>query len=127
MLHKKPFFQDFTNFAYVTLLWSAMLLMLNFVSNFCFVLFSNFCHFEFLTACIYSQTCSNDHLYKTTTRLRRPMLSPPKQIPIQLLLYKTTTCLTRPATIFFCLPNDKKPVYNNHHKTLPTKEMRNKH
>ena len=38
----------------------------------------------------YSQTCSNDPLYKMTTRLRRPMLSPPKQIPIQLLLHKTT-------------------------------------
>ena len=29
---------------------------------------------------------------------RRPMLSPSKQIPLQSLLYKTTTCLTRPAT-----------------------------
>ena len=55
----------------------------------------------------YSQTCSNDHLYKTTTRLRQPVLSQPKQIPVQLLLYKTTTCVTRPATTFFCLPNEK--------------------
>ena len=31
----------------------------------------------------YSQTCSKYQLYKTTTSLRRPMLSPPKQIPIQ--------------------------------------------
>ena len=31
---------------------------------------------------------------QTTTSLRRPMLSSPKQIPIQSLLYKTTTCLT---------------------------------
>ena len=30
----------------------------------------------------YNQTCSNDHLYKTTTHLKRPMLSPPKQISI---------------------------------------------
>ena len=60
----------------------------------------------------YSQTSSNDHLCKTTTRLRRPMLSPPKQIPIQLLLYKTTTCLTRPATTFF--ESEIKPVSNNH-------------
>ena len=45
--------------------------------------------------------------YKTTTRLRRPMLSPPMRIPIQSLLYKTTTCLTRPATTFFCPPNEK--------------------
>ena len=29
------------------------------------------------------------------------MLSPPKQIPIQLLLYKMTTCLAQPATTFF--------------------------
>ena len=35
------------------------------------------------------------------------MLSPPKQIPIQLALYKTITCLTRPATTFFCLPKKK--------------------
>ena len=55
----------------------------------------------------YSQSCSNDHLCKTTTRLRRPMLNPPKQIPVQSLLYKTTTCLTRPGTTFFCLPNKK--------------------
>ena len=34
--------------------------------------------------------------------------SPPKQIPIQSLLYKTTVCLTQPATTFFCLPNEKK-------------------
>ena len=39
--------------------------------------------------------------HKTTTRLRRPVLSSPKPIPIQSLLYKTTTCLTRPATTFF--------------------------
>ena len=48
----------------------------------------------------YSQTCSNDHLYKMTTHPRRPTLSPPKQSPIQLLLYEMTTCLTRPATTF---------------------------
>ena len=29
------------------------------------------------------------------------MLSLPKQSPIQHLLYKTITCLTRPATTFF--------------------------
>ena len=34
----------------------------------------------------YSQTCSNDHLYKTTTCLRRPMMSLPKPIFIQSLL-----------------------------------------
>ena len=58
---------------------------------------------------IYSQTCLNDHLYKTTTRLRLPMLSPPIPILIQSLLYKTTTCLTRPATTFF-VPQMKKTL-----------------
>ena len=57
---------------------------------------------------VYSQTCSNDHLYKTTIRLRRPVLSPSKQIPIQSLLYKTTTCLKRPATTFFVSQMKKK-------------------
>ena len=28
---------------------------------------------------------------------------------------------------FLCLPNEKKPVKNNHYKTLPSKEMGNKH
>ena len=55
----------------------------------------------------YSQTCLYDYLYKTTTRLRRPMMSPPRPIPIECLLYKTTTCLTRPATTFF-VPQMKK-------------------
>ena len=41
----------------------------------------------------YSQTCSNNHLYKMITHPRQPMVSLPKQIPIQLLLYKTTICL----------------------------------
>ena len=40
-----------------------------------------------------------------TTRLRWPMLSPPIQILIQLLLYKTITCLMRPATTFFVKKN----------------------
>ena len=38
----------------------------------------------------YSQTCSNIQLCKTTTRLRWPMLSLPKQIPLQSLLCKTS-------------------------------------
>ena len=49
----------------------------------------------------HSQTCSNDHLYKTTTCLKGAMLSTPKQTPIKLLLYKTTTSPTQPATTFF--------------------------
>ena len=50
-----------------------------------------------------SQTCSNDHLYKMITRLRRPMVSSPKQISVQSILYKMTTYLTRLATIFWSL------------------------
>ena len=50
---------------------------------------------------LYSRTCLNYPLHKTTTRLRRQALSPPKEIPIQSLLYKTTTCLARPATTSF--------------------------
>ena len=57
--------------------------------------------YDVMTRYVVQSTCSNGHLYKATARLRRPMLSPPKQIPIQSLLYKTTTCLTRPATTFF--------------------------
>ena len=45
---------------------------------------------------------------QTTTYIRRPMLSPPERIPIQTLLYKTTTCLTRPATTFLVLQMKKK-------------------
>ena len=56
----------------------------------------------------YSQTCSKDHLYRTTTCLRWPMLSLPKRIPIQLLMYKTTICLTWPVTTFFVFRNEKK-------------------
>ena len=47
-----------------------------------------------------SQTCWFDHLYKTTTHLRQPMLSPPKPIHMQSLLYKTTIFLTWPVTTF---------------------------
>ena len=43
-----------------------------------------------------------------TTRLRRPKLSLHKQIPIQLLLYKTTTCIARPGTTFFVSQMKKK-------------------
>ena len=69
----------------------------------------------------YSQTCSNDHLFKITTLLRRPVLSPPKQIPIQSLLRKTTTWLMRPATTFF-VSQTKTAT-----KKLSDKEIQNKH
>ena len=56
---------------------------------------------------ICSQTCSNNHLYKLTTRLRRPILNLPKPVNIQSLLYKVSTCLTQPVTTFF-VPQMKK-------------------
>ena len=48
----------------------------------------------------YSQTSLYNHLYKMTTCPRRLMLSPPKPIPIHLLLYKMTTCLMQPVATF---------------------------
>ena len=41
------------------------------------------------------------NLYMKATHLGQPILSPPKQIPLQLLLYKMNTCLMQPATTFF--------------------------
>ena len=55
-----------------------------------------------------SYTCTNDHLYKMATCLRQSVLSPSKQILIKLLLYKTITCLTRPATTCFVHQMKKK-------------------
>ena len=48
-----------------------------------------------------------NHLYKTTTRLKRPMLSPPNPNLMQSLLHKTTTYLTQPPTTFIA-PQMKK-------------------
>ena len=74
----------------------------------------------------YSQTCSNDHLCKKTTCLRWPMLSLPKQILVQLLLYKTTTCLTQPATTFF-VSQRKNSLFKTNTKTLyPAKKCKTK-
>ena len=70
----------------------------------------------------YSQTCLNDHLYKTTMHLRRPILSPPKQTPIQSLLYKTTTRLTRLATTFFVSQMKKNLSKTTTAKLYPSKE-----
>ena len=70
-----------------------------------------------------TETCACDpmphmpkpDLCKRTTRLRQPMLNPLEQIPIQSLLYKTTS-LMKPL---FCLPNEKKKLaQNNDYKTL---------
>ena len=43
-----------------------------------------------------------------TTLVKRPMVSLPKQIPIQSLLYKTMTSLRRPANTFFDSEMKKK-------------------
>ena len=75
----------------------------------------------------YSQKCLNDHLYKTATRLRRPELSPLKQISIQSLLYQTTTCLTRPATTFPFSQMKKKTFLRQPPQNLHTKKMGKKH
>ena len=56
----------------------------------------------------YSQTCSNDHLYKMTSCQSWPVLSPPEPICIS-LLHKITTCLTWPATTFLPPKWKKKP------------------
>ena len=57
-----------------------------------------------------------------TTRLRRPVLSLPKQIPMQSLLYKMTTCLTRPATTFFVLQIKKNLSKTTTKKLYPAKK-----
>ena len=66
---------------------------------------------------LYSQTCSNDHLYQMTTHPRRPTLSPTKPIPIQSLLYKMTTYLALPDTTFF-VPQMKKNLSKTTTKNL---------
>ena len=50
---------------------------------------------------MYSQTCSNDHLCKTTNAESAQTNS------IQSLLYKMTTTQLQPATTFFCPQNEK--------------------
>ena len=52
--------------------------------------------------------------YNAITHLRRLTLGIPKKIPIRLLLFKTTTCLTQPATTYFGPQNEEKTVYNKH-------------
>ena len=79
-------------------------------SHFCLSFFLGFHSF------VYCETCLNNHLHKTTTCLRWPVLSPPKQTPIQSLLYKMNTCLTCQQTLFLS-PKWKK----NMSKTTTTK------
>ena len=72
----------------------------------------------------YSQTRLNDHLYKTTICLIRPMLSLPKPILIQSLWYKMTTCLTRPSTTLWDKPQMKKNLFKTATaKPLSSREM----
>ena len=52
------------------------------------------------------------------------MLSPPKQIPIQLLLYKRTTCLLQSATTFFDLQMKKILSKATTTKLDPAKECK---
>ena len=59
---------------------------------------------------------------QTTTSIRQPVLSLPKQIPIQPLLYKTTTCLTRPATPFFVSQMKKNLSKTTTTKLYPAKK-----
>ena len=68
------------------------------------------------TIFMYRQTCSNNHLHNMNTHLRWPVLSLPKPIPTESLLFKMTTCLMHPTTTFLspklkknCL---KQPLQN---------------
>ena len=60
-----------------------------------------------VTALLIHAVRLQSNLQKRPLRLRQPVLSLPKQIPIQLLLCKTTTCLVRSATTFLS-PKRKK-------------------
>ena len=59
--------------------------------------------------CMYNQTWSNDLHCETTTCLRRPTLSLPKPIPIQLLLYKTNHLSKATRGHSICPLNERKP------------------
>ena len=59
---------------------------------------------------------------QTTTSIRQTVLSLPKQIPIQPLLYKTTTCLTQPATPFFVSQIQKNLSKTTTSKLYPAKK-----
>ena len=50
------------------------------------------------------------------------MMSPPKQITMQSLLYKTTTCLTQPATTFFVSQMKKNLSITATTKIYPVKK-----
>ena len=77
-----------------------------FLLTFLLTSMTQYYHYDFQLKSNYSQTCSNDHLYKMTSLLRQPPLSLQKQIPIQSLMCKTTTCLTT-SDHFFVSQMDK--------------------
>ena len=55
--------------------------------------------------------------------LRRPKPSPAKQVPIQLLLYKTTNHMSNATSNhFFCLPNEKNLSKTTTTKLYPAKK-----
>ena len=70
----------------------------------------------------YGQNYLHDHLYKTITCLRQPMLSLPIPIPIQLLLHKTTTYLKQPATTFLVTQMKKTCLKQTTAKLYPKKK-----
>ena len=72
----------------------------------------------------HSQTCLNNYHCKMATFPREPMLSLPKPIPIRSFLCKLTFCLKQQAITFFVPQMKKESVWNDHHKPLPSKEMR---
>ena len=69
----------------------------------------------------YSQTV------QTTSSVRLPMLSPPKQIPVQSLLCKTTACLMRTPTTFVNFQMKKSLSKTTTTKFYPAKECEKKH
>ena len=69
----------------------------------------------------YSQTV------QTTSSVRLPMLSPPKQIPIQSLLYKLTAYLMQTATTFFDFQMKKSLSKTTTKKLYSVQECEKKH
>ena len=59
-----------------------------------------------------------------TTHLRRPVVSLSKQIPLQLLLYNTTTSLMPPVTTFFDLQMKKSLSKATTTKLYPAKKWK---
>ena len=62
-----------------------------------------------------------------TSSVKLPVLSPPKQIHVQLLLYKTTACLMRTATTFFDFQMKKSLSKTTTTKLYAAKECEKQH